>query len=78
MITKKIINWWVHFMLWVEVVKILIKHAKVISKKLKQEKSASDDTPGVLTKEEIAEVVMDSLIDAIPELTEVFHKRKRR
>ena len=78
MITNKIKNWWVSFMLWFEVVKILIKHAKVISKKFKQEKSATDDTPHVLTKDEISEVVLDSLIDAIPEITEIFHKRKRR
>ena len=78
MITKKILNWWDRFMLWLQVVKILIKHAKNINKELKQEKSKSDeDSPGILTREEISEVVLDNLLEAIPEVVDIFHKRKR-
>ena len=42
-------------MRWIQVVKILLKHAKNITKKLKEEGSSEDeDSPNVLTKEEIA------------------------
>tara|TARA_Y100000593_G_C4294336_1_gene329851 strand:+ start:1371 stop:1610 length:240 start_codon:yes stop_codon:yes gene_type:complete len=79
MLSGKFSNWWDRFMLWLTVVKILIKHAKKINLELKQEKSSSDeDTPGILTKEEISEVVLDNLLEAIPEIVDVFHKRKRR
>lgn len=68
---------WVNFMRWVQIIKILVKHAKLISKDLKKEASAADkDSPGVLTKDEIGQVITDHLLDAIPELTILFIKRK--
>ena len=74
---NKIFMWWVNFMRWVSIIKILVKHAKLISKDLKKEASLADkDSPGVLTKDEIGQVITDHLLDAIPELTVLFIKRK--
>lgn len=65
-------------MRWVTIIKILVRHAKLISKDLKKEASMADkDSPGVLTKDEIAMVISDHLLDAIPDLTALFHKGKK-
>tara|TARA_R100000664_G_C2755676_1_gene143421 strand:- start:1425 stop:1658 length:234 start_codon:yes stop_codon:yes gene_type:complete len=69
---------WKDFMLWLEIVKILVKHAKNINAELKKEKSANDDSPGVITPEEYAVVITDNLLEAVPELVAVYQKRKRR
>ena len=64
-------------MLWVQIIKVLVKHAKVISRELKKEGSSQDeDSPNVLTKDEIAMVITEELLEAIPELTILFAKRK--
>ena len=74
---NKIIQWWVNLMRWVAIIKILVRHAKLISKDLKKEASLADeDSPGILTRDEIGQVITDHLLDAIPELTKLFIKRK--
>ena len=74
---SRIIQIWGNFMLWLDIVKILLKHAKNISKELKEEKSATDDTPHRITAEEYAMVITDNLLEAVPELVQVYQKRKR-
>ena len=66
-------------MLWLDIVKVLIKHAKNINKELKEEKSATDeDSPGRITAEEYAIVITDNLLEAVPELVAVYQKRRRK
>tara|TARA_R100001594_G_scaffold132847_1_gene173244 strand:+ start:586 stop:834 length:249 start_codon:yes stop_codon:yes gene_type:complete len=73
-----IYNRWINFMRWVTIIKILVKQAKLISKDLKKEASLADeDSPVVLTKSEIAQVITDHLLDSIPELTMLFIKKKK-
>ena len=73
-----IYNRWKSIMRWVTIIKILVKQAKLISKDLKKEASLADeDSPGVLTKSEIAQVITDHLLDSIPELTVLFIKKKK-
>lgn len=64
-------------MLWLDIVKVLVKHAKNISRELKKEKSSSDDTPGIITAEEYAIVITDNLLEAVPELVTIYQKRRR-
>ena len=74
----KLTDLWMNFMLWLDIVKVLLKHAKNINKELKKEKSSSDDTPGIITAEEYAIVITDNLLEAVPELVSIYQKRKRR
>lgn len=65
-------------MRWVSLVKILVRQAKLIHRDLKKEASAADqDSPGKLTKDEIAQVVTEHLLDSIEDLTVLFLKKKR-
>ena len=75
---KLFINRWNYFMRWVQIIKILVKHAKLISRDLKKEGSAKDaDSPGILTKDEIGEVITDHLLNAIPELIKLYERKKK-
>ena len=74
----KLTDLWMNFMLWLDIVKVLLKHAKNINKELKEEKSADDDTPHRITAEEYAVVITDNLLEAVPELVAIYQKRKRR
>ena len=66
-------------MQWLELVKIILKHAKLIQRELKKQKSATDDTPHVLTRDEIAITITEALVDgAIPEMIELFADKKKR
>lgn len=63
-------------MRWIQVVKILLKHAKNITKKLKEEGSSEDeDSPNVLTKEEIAITITEELLESVASLTPLFTKK---
>ena len=63
-------------MRWIQVVKILLKHAKNITKKLKEEGSSEDeDSPNVLTKEEIAITITEELLESVGSLTPLFTKK---
>lgn len=65
-------------MRWVAIIKILIRQAKLISADLKKEGSMADeDSPGVLTKTEIAQVITEHLMDAVEDLTGLYLKRKK-
>ena len=64
-------------MLWLEIVKVLLKHSKKISRKLRAEKAPDDDTPGIITAEEYAMFITDELLEAVPELVALYQKRKR-
>jgi hypothetical protein len=64
-------------MLWLQVVKIIMKHSKKMMKEFKIQKSPTDDTPNVLTKDEICMVVSECLLDAAPEIVELFSKRRK-
>ena len=75
---KLFINRWNYFMRWVQIIKILVKHAKLISRDLKKEGSSKDaDSPGILTKDEIGEVITDHLLNAIPELIKLYERKKK-
>ena len=69
---------WVKFMLWLDIVKVLLKHAKQIQKDLKAEKSSKDDTPFRITPDEYAIVITEQLLEAVPELVEIFQKRNKK
>ena len=76
-ITKFFSNWWRSVMLWLQIVKIILKHSKEIQRDLKKEKSKHDDTPHVITADEYAMVITDGLLEAVPELVKVFQKHKK-
>jgi hypothetical protein len=65
----------VKIMLWVEIVKVLLKAGKQIQKDLKEEKSASDDSPNRITPDEYAITITENLIEVVPELVRIFQKR---
>lgn len=65
-------------MIWLDIVKVLLKHAKQIQKELKKEKSSADDSPGIITADEYAVVITEQLLEAVPELVEIFQKKNRR
>ena len=65
----------VKIMLWVEIVKVLLKAGKQIQKDLKEEKSASDDSPNRITPDEYAITITENLIDVVPDLVKIFQKR---
>tara|TARA_R100001086_G_C11709245_1_gene223679 strand:- start:141 stop:341 length:201 start_codon:yes stop_codon:yes gene_type:complete len=65
-------------MIWLDIVKVLLKHAKQIQKQLKKEKSSSDDSPGIITADEYAVVITEQLLEAVPELVEIFQKKNKR
>ena len=50
-------------MLWIEIVKVLLKAGKQIQKDLKKEKSATDDTPNRITPDEYAITITENLIE---------------
>ena len=65
-------------MLWIKIVKLLMKHVKIMVVEMKKERSSSDpDSPNVLTKEEISMVVINQLLEAVPEVTELLSKKRR-
>ena len=65
----------VKIMLWVEIVKVLLKAGKKIQQDLKEEKSASDDSPNRITPDEYAITITENLIEVVPELVRIFQKR---
>jgi hypothetical protein len=77
-ITNKFLNWWKSVMLWLQIVKIIIKHSKEIQKDLKKEKSSRDDSPGVITADEYAMVITDGLLECVPELVATFQKHNKK
>ena len=75
---KKFINWIGGIMLWLKVVRLLVKHSKGMVREMKKEGGPADpDSPNRLTKDEIAMVVTDGLLDLVPELTELLAKHKK-
>jgi len=64
-------------MLWLEVVKVLMKTAKKISRRLREEKSATDDTPHRITAEEYAMVITEELLDSVPAIVAIHQKRRK-
>ena len=74
----KTINYnWVYFMKWITIIKVLAKHAKNIMKELKKEGGPNDpDSPNRLTRDEIAMVITDELLDSVGDLTAIFLKKK--
>jgi len=72
---KLLKRYMVKIMLWVEIVKVLLKAGKQIQKDLKEEKSASDDSPNRITPDEYAITITENLIDVVPDLVKIFQKR---
>ena len=67
---------WNKIMKWLQIVKVLLKHAKEIQKQLNIEKSSRDpDSPNVLTPDELAITITEGLLEAVPELTKIMQKK---
>jgi hypothetical protein len=63
-------------MKWLQIVKVLLKHAKLIQKQLNIEKSSRDpDSPNVLTADELAITITEGLLDAVPELIKIMQRK---
>ena len=67
---------WKKIMKWLQIVKVLLKHAKEIQKQLNIEKSSREpDSPNVLTADELAITITEGLLEAVPELTKIMQRK---
>ena len=67
---------WIQIMKWLQIVKVLLRHAKLIQRQLNKEKSSQDpDSPNVLTADELAITITEGLLEAVPELIKIMQRK---